>query len=77
MVCFGGDSHVVSDMVCFGGDSHVVSDMVSFLVVGECPSVLLYSVAMSYVDYGDDGEVVFTRMLSVVMMGKWSDDRAS
>ena len=50
---------------------------VSFLVVGECPSVLLYSVAMSYVDCGDDGEVVFTRMLSVVMMGKWSDDRAS
>ena len=28
---------------------------VSFLVVGESPSVLLYSVAMSYVNCGDDG----------------------
>ena len=27
---------------------------VSFLVVGETPSVLLYSVVMSYVDCGDD-----------------------
>ena len=27
---------------------------ISFLVVGECPSVLLSSVVMSYVDYGDD-----------------------
>ena len=33
---------------------------VSFLVVGECPSVLLKSVVMSYVDCGDEG--------------KWSDD---
>ena len=29
--------------------------LVSFLVVGESPSVLLYSVVMSYVNYGDDG----------------------
>ena len=28
---------------------------VSFLVVGESPSVLLWSVVMSYVNYGDDG----------------------
>ena len=28
---------------------------VSFLVFGECPSVLLWSVVMSYVDCGDDG----------------------
>ena len=28
---------------------------VSFLVVGECPSVLLLSVVMSYVNFGDDG----------------------
>ena len=28
---------------------------ISFLVVGECPSVLLWSVAMSYVNCGDDG----------------------
>ena len=28
---------------------------VSFLIVGECPSVLLYYVVMSYVDYGYDG----------------------
>ena len=28
---------------------------VSFLVVGECPSALLQSVVMSYVDCGDDG----------------------
>ena len=28
---------------------------VSFLVVGECPSVLLKSVVMSYVNCGDDG----------------------
>ena len=28
---------------------------VSFLVVGECPSVLLYYVVMSYVNYGDYG----------------------
>ena len=28
---------------------------VSFLVVGECPSVLLLSVVMSYVNCGDDG----------------------
>ena len=27
---------------------------VSFLVIGECPSVLLYSVVMWYVNYGDD-----------------------
>ena len=27
---------------------------VGFLVVGECPSVLLQSVVMSYVDCGDD-----------------------
>ena len=31
---------------------------VSFLVVGECPSVLLQSVVMSYVNCGDDGYVV-------------------
>ena len=31
---------------------------VSFLVVGECPSVLLYSVVMSYVYCDDDGLVV-------------------
>ena len=30
MVCFGGDSHVVSDMVGFG-DSHVVFYMVCFM----------------------------------------------
>ena len=28
---------------------------VSFLVVGESPSVLLWSVVMSYVNWGDDG----------------------
>ena len=28
---------------------------VCFLVVGESPSVLLYSVVMSYVNCGDDG----------------------
>ena len=28
---------------------------VSFLVVGECPSVLLYSVVISYVDCGNYG----------------------
>ena len=28
---------------------------VGFLVVGECPSVLLVSVVMSYVNCGDDG----------------------
>ena len=28
---------------------------VSFLVVSECPSVLLWSVVMSYVNCGDDG----------------------
>ena len=28
---------------------------VSFLVVGECPSVLLKSVVMSYLNCGDDG----------------------
>ena len=28
---------------------------VSFLVVGECPSVLLYHVVMSYVNCGYDG----------------------
>ena len=28
---------------------------VSVLVVGECPSVLLWSVVMSYVNCGDDG----------------------
>ena len=28
---------------------------VSLLVVGKCPSVLLWSVVMSYVDCGDDG----------------------
>ena len=28
---------------------------VSFLVVGECPSVLLWYVVMSYVNCGDDG----------------------
>ena len=28
---------------------------VSFLIVGESPSVLLYSVVMSYVNCGDDG----------------------
>ena len=28
---------------------------VSFLVVGESPSVLLYSIVMSYVNCGDDG----------------------
>ena len=28
---------------------------VSFLVVSKCPSVLLQSVVMSYVDCGDDG----------------------
>ena len=31
---------------------------VSFLVVGECPSVLLLSVVVSYVNCGDDGQVV-------------------
>ena len=31
---------------------------VSFLVVGESPSVLLYAVVMSYVNCGDDGQVV-------------------
>ena len=29
--------------------------MLCFLVVGECPSVLLYFVVMSYVNCGDDG----------------------
>ena len=31
---------------------------VSFLLVGESPSVLLYSVVMSYVNCGDDEQVV-------------------
>ena len=31
---------------------------VGFLVVCECSLLLLQSVVMSYVDYGDDGKVV-------------------
>ena len=42
-----------SELCVFGKLCPVV-----FLVVCECSSILLQSVVMSYVDYGDDGQVV-------------------